>query len=236
MLTGYLSMSKEKTVKNCISVSKRRFFSALFMLMIGILAIASAVGLAEEVKITTIVPSQPTVSTVRGDRGAIGTTYKNMTDTQIGDNNFIVQGNVGIGVNDVRALTSPINGIATGNLSANYIWVRGAQQWISQARLGDWISIVPPPYVPGTVHFADTDGFVCACINFYDDPNKGSTMEGFTGPDPLLPWNTSRKVYVRNTKETPEMSITMPVKRGDYWKVTITPAAVASIMWIPFNT
>lgn len=64
----------------------------MILLISGVLGIAPTMIFAqEEIKITTIVPSQA-AGTVRGVRGAIGSTYKDKTDLEIGSNNFFVEG------------------------------------------------------------------------------------------------------------------------------------------------
>ncbi|MDO8536263.1 MAG: hypothetical protein Q7S30_04565 [Candidatus Omnitrophota bacterium] len=55
----------------------------------GLLVAASTIVFAEEIKVVTIVPSQ---AAIRGSRGAIGSTYKDMADSSIGADNFLVQG------------------------------------------------------------------------------------------------------------------------------------------------
>ena len=62
----------------------------IVLIVIGILVVTATILPAqEEIKITTIVPSQ---TTVRGNRGAIGSTYQDMSDAAIGNNNLVVQG------------------------------------------------------------------------------------------------------------------------------------------------
>ena len=50
-----------------------------------------------EIKLTTIIPNLPGQSMVRAKAGAVGTTYKNLTDAEIADGDLLVEGNVGIG-------------------------------------------------------------------------------------------------------------------------------------------
>lgn len=75
-----------------------------FLIMI---TFAVIINFAEEIKVTAIMPK----AGVRGDIGAVGTIYKNSV---VSDNNFVVQGNVGIGNTspvaalDVNSTTSGI--------------------------------------------------------------------------------------------------------------------------------
>ncbi|MDO8536040.1 MAG: hypothetical protein Q7S30_03410 [Candidatus Omnitrophota bacterium] len=71
-------------------MEKSRIAAVVFIVVMFITV--STIGFAQEqVKITTIVPSQ-TAGTVKGTRGAIGNTYKDKTDAVIGANNFLVEG------------------------------------------------------------------------------------------------------------------------------------------------
>ena len=69
-----------------------------------VITLAPAVSvIGEEVTLTTIMPGQ---DTLRVKRGAVGTSYKDSTnypDATIGDDNLIIEGNVGIGTDNPGA-------------------------------------------------------------------------------------------------------------------------------------
>ena len=76
----------------------------------------------------------------------------------------------------------------------------------------------------GTTYLAATDGFVCAWSNA-----ANSTIKGFT--DSSTPPTTQR---VGNFGDAAAFNhgLTMPVKKGDYWKVT----GAASVYWLPLGS
>jgi len=77
-----------------------------------------------------------------------------------------------------------------------------------------------------TVYYAETDGFVCGyasrALGVYDVQLAGST-----GPDPA---SLTKQIHVgANTA-----GITMPVKKGEYWKVWASGVGLSSkLSWIP---
>jgi len=75
------------------------------------------------------------------------------------------------------------------------------------------------------VYRADTDGFVVA----YAD-GLWSMIQGYTdSSDPPTTLRTQNNAW-----ETPHVSITMPVRKGDYWKVTSTLSG--TVYWMPLGT
>jgi len=94
-------------------------------------------------------------------------------------------------------------------------------QIIANAKsLGSWVSN-PSGYATSVT--ALTDGFVCAYVNSGSSQN----LNGYT------PTSTKR-VHFKNIGEeigTIHGSITMPVKKGDTWKVT----GASTVYWIPLS-
>lgn len=202
----------------------KKIRAALCVLIIVIAAIISVMGLAEEMRITTISPSQSTIRTVRG---AFGTTYRNRTDAEIGDNNFIVEGNVGVGEDDVKTLTT--GGVNTGNLNVNDIWLRGATppRWASQKRhFGAWVAYPSSTEMSIEDGPVDTDGFICAYT-------YNSALTGYTDDKPNPTTDVAHAVYYTNKIDT--VGITMPVKKGHYWKV-VGYRILTSVHWLPIDS
>lgn len=86
---------------------------------------------------------------------------------------------------------------------------------------GSWLS-----RTTDTVYQAATDGWVCAYNTGYND----GALEGFTdGSDPP----TTKRVGDRGGQaaDTYLASISMPVRSGDYWKVTNAD----TVWWLPLN-
>ena len=78
-----------------------------------------------------------------------------------------------------------------------------------------------------TVYHAATDGIVCA----YKRTSGGNEVTGFT--DGNNPPNTIRVRAGSNYTGKPDRySITMPVQKGDYWKVGYADA----VWWLPIGT
>jgi len=78
-----------------------------------------------------------------------------------------------------------------------------------------------------TVYQATTDGFVCA----YTDYADAAGVTGYT--DSSNPPSTIRARNKEDGEDWCYASITFPVKKGDYWKVTGT--SIAAIYWIPLG-
>ena len=74
------------------------------------------------------------------------------------------------------------------------------------------------------VYLASTDGFVCAYAN-----GGGNLPAGFT--DTSNPPTTQRTVSYSPGGESLSAGITMPVKKGEYWKVT----GCVTVYWIPLG-
>ena len=77
--------------------------------------------------------------------------------------------------------------------------------------------------VDSTSYLAASDGFVCA------DGGTANNVYGYTDED-----NPPTTLRVRSPAPGGAVghSITMPVKKGDYWKVT---GAVVNIYWLPIG-
>lgn len=96
--------------------------------------------------------------------------------------------------------------------------------WGTPTTFGAWDA--GAPWLTNTTYLAATDGFVMAT----SEDLQASTIEGFT--DGATPPTTSR---VHATWNLPggsqHISITMPVRKGDYWH--IDGAAANTIFWLP---
>ena len=86
------------------------------------------------------------------------------------------------------------------------------------ADLGAWVS-----KSNDTVYQADTDGFVCA-YNLTGGMDMNMFTDGDTPP-------TTVRVY-QATSESNTPGATMPVKKDDYWKVTLAGV----VFWIPLGS
>jgi len=84
--------------------------------------------------------------------------------------------------------------------------------------LGDWTS-----KLNNTVYEAETAGLVCA-----NTANGATVVSGYT--DAANPPTTLRVTNYGNGG-FPPVGITMPVKKGDYWKVT----GATTVQWIPLG-
>ena len=93
---------------------------------------------------------------------------------------------------------------------------------------GDWVS----GKSHDTSYEALTDGIVCA---YYSSGSSNPTVKGYTDendpPTTLVAINaaSSETSYRRSA------SVTFPVKRGDYWKVTDKDVTVDDILWLPLE-
>lgn len=87
-------------------------------------------------------------------------------------------------------------------------------------QLGDWVS-----KSDDTSYLALTDGFVCA----YSIGQ--ASMYAYT--DASNP-PTTQRVFQGNATGNNGPGITMPVKKGDYWKITAT-TGTKTVWWIPLN-
>ena len=76
-------------------VKRLRNLSLIVVALVIILAPALSVVAEEVITLTTVMPGQ---DTLRVKRGAVGLTYKSLTDAQIGNSNLLIEGNVGIGM------------------------------------------------------------------------------------------------------------------------------------------
>lgn len=97
----------------------------------------------------------------------------------------------------------------------------------SVVSLGDWDSST---YSINTIYQASTDGFVCATIN-------GGTTAGLTGITDANsePTTVRLRTYAEEVEGTVYQCLTMPVKSGDYWKITGQNESDSDIQWIPLS-
>jgi hypothetical protein len=97
----------------------------------------------------------------------------------------------------------------------------------SAARLGAWDA---SSYTTGTAYLAATDGFVVA----YSTNTSGTNviLTGLT--DASNPPTTTRLISTQVTTGGVHGTLTMPVIKGNYWKVTIANGN-AVVQWIPIG-
>ncbi len=136
-------------------------------------------------------------------------------------------GNVGIGT------TSPDSSKGTGGyLDAKDVYLRDTGKWASEGGggFGSWES-----KSVNTVYQATTDGFV-SVMAYGAGGNYDAWIGGYT--DSSNPPGTLRTASLaRDT--TMRYGITMPVKKGDYWRIVINvgdgSTAGYSIYWLPIG-
>jgi len=91
---------------------------------------------------------------------------------------------------------------------------------------GSWTNLdsLGNSLVAGSVYKATLDGFVCATT-----VNGATLISGYTdGSNPP----TTLRVTNYGNGAAPPVSITMPVKKSDYWKVT----GAITVYWLPFGS
>jgi hypothetical protein len=118
--------------------------------------------------------------------------------------------------------TSPVVPDATTSAqAASYGNVLSAVDAIpAQVGLGAWDA--GAPWVVNTSYLAATDGFVVG----YSDGSNG-LIKGYT--------NGSNPPTTQRWGQSYTTSICMPVKKSDYWKITIS-AGTPTIFWIPLGS
>ena len=83
------------------------------------------------------------------------------------------------------------------------------------------------------VYKAESDGFVCVHTDSLN--SDGGHIAGFTDgsnpPATLRSYCVTGAVYGAH----PVLNFTMPVKKGDYWKVTESGNGTPTILWIPIG-
>ncbi len=83
----------------------------------------------------------------------------------------------------------------------------------------------PAVFVAGGIYKAGTDGFVTAI-----SPGVSCAISGYTdGSNPP----TTRRNYARDTGGD---GLTMPVRKDDYWKITLDIGTLLTIQWLPIGT
>lgn len=159
-----------------------------------------------------------------------GVIYKSLTDDNVGNapasspTNWQLLQFVGLTGNETVAgiktfSSSPIVPLAvSSNQAANLGNIEAAI--VPQVGFGSWAS-----KLNNTVYLAATDGFVVACST---TPGYGAA--GYT--DSSTPPTTQRiGSYLAGDSAVPS-GITMPVKKGDYWKVT----NCSTVYWLPLGS
>lgn len=101
---------------------------------------------------------------------------------------------------------------------------------ISEVHFGEWDE---GPFTIHTLYLAETDGFVCAYLD-YMTPSQNE-IAGYTGPGPDIS-NLTMRVRDSNALGASSVAgITMPVRKGDYWYIfeSNTEPPNVTISWIP---
>ncbi|MDD5568199.1 MAG: hypothetical protein PHY88_03235 [Candidatus Omnitrophica bacterium] len=157
-----------------------------------------------------------------------------MTFNQSGT--MYLKGNVGIGttaptvpLHVVGATTGAVR-IVDGNQSSGYVLTsdaNGVGTWkANSGSFGDWEVMTP-----NVTYQASTDGFVVAkycCMG---------SISGYT--DSSSTPSRIRAFHKDNGDDADDSSgsITMPVRKGDYWKVVLEGSwSTCSIYWLPLGT
>lgn len=96
----------------------------------------------------------------------------------------------------------------------------GADVRTPYKKLGAWLA-----RASNTVYQALTDGFVCAITG------SAQIVSGYT--DGSNPPTTERQSNYGGAGAGQEASISMPVKKNDYWEVI--PTISATVFWIPLE-
>ena len=81
-------------------------------------------------------------------------------------------------------------------------------------------------YTKDLIYLAESDGFVVAHAE-----DTQARLVGLT--DGSNPPTTIRARVGDNTAISSQASITMPVRKGDYWKITYSPTGPPTIFWLP---
>jgi len=218
---------------------KKGFRKLIFTLVptVALTFLFTTLALPEDITMTTFYPAPFGVyREFRAERTAIGATYHDATQhcwpggpcaaPDIGANaDLVVEGNVGIGTVNPTTAANP-NGNTTGNLDVNDVWLRdanaGAGRWASETSggLGAWTA-----RSSGTTYLAATDGFTLATGSVLSAHIAGYT-DGGSPP-------TTRRITTSISPAAGEIhSFMMPVRKGDYWRVTNATA----VWWIPLGT
>ncbi|MHC4345346.1 MAG: hypothetical protein ACYSUP_11750 [Planctomycetota bacterium] len=86
------------------------------------------------------------------------------------------------------------------------------------------------------VYQADTDGFVCATIDATDKAYLQGYTDGSNPPTTLR--MRGHNTYSYSSPNSLENGMMMPVRKGDYWKVTSTGSGgspVVVVCWLPIG-
>jgi len=107
----------------------------VFAVILVFAALAWAAGEKEILELGTYVTGP--IDRLLANRMTIGPAYQpaSLPNSRVPDGNLLVSGNVGAGTTSPRS--NPPNAVATGNLDANDVFVRGSSRWASQGGGGN---------------------------------------------------------------------------------------------------
>ena len=147
------------------------------------------------------------------------------------------------------AAVSPVAPSYAGKLVIAEVTVVNGDVSISQSDIKDvrsFLSKVPPTIAFGSwasrlvdvVYTASTDGMVCATVKATDKACIQGYTDGNNPPTTLV--TLGNDTYKYSSPNYPLYGgLTMPIRKGDYWKVTTTDSKgtpVATIKWLPMGS
>jgi len=80
--------------------------------------------------------------------------------------------------------------------------------------------------VEDTSYLAATDGLVCCTAS-----TENALIQGYTDGDD--PPTTERVRDLGGSGSGNDAGLTMPVRKGDYWKITCAPGNLDDLFWLP---
>ncbi|UCD54667.1 MAG: hypothetical protein JSV93_03860 [Candidatus Omnitrophota bacterium] len=189
-----------------VKLLKNLFLMAIAALIIILAPPLNVIG-EEIVTLTTIMPSQ---DTLRVERGAVGTNYRQvetLTDEDIGDDNLLIEGNVGIGTTEPN---NKLEVIANNDYSAFKVEQTGTGSIASFDRSGGWtvFRINNEGAVTIQAENAVTDGLTISDTDFTNAINLGGNR--IIGTTSL--WDGDGNVGIGTT--TPEFNLSLAVDGG----------------------
>lgn len=190
----------------------------------GILYSSSGVGLCYSTyntgafNVVTLVGSGQTINISNGYYSATGT---------IGD---ILIGQTGTS-HTVKVLPAPILTSGASSYCLISQGTTGDPFWAPPRQFGAWDASKSI----GSIYQAPADGFVLAYITMTNSGGGGWSISGFTDSS-SNPTTLRVEQNVQAGSQQGTLAITLPVRKGDYWKVTVTAGggvAAEAIYWLP---
>ncbi|MDD1709241.1 MAG: hypothetical protein LUQ33_08755 [Methanoregulaceae archaeon] len=219
-----------------------------------IVCLFGSIGIATAAKPPQVPPETPSLlelvnelkATVAGLQTSVSDLWTNATEQQ-----SAIEAEVGARTGDVQALwanaSEQQNAIdyekAARDSADQALWTNAtAQQSMidaiqpaSTVHFGEWEGLQWGYFLPNTVYHAETDGFVVAWCSYYGTQVNGVAIVGYTGPSE----SSLREIVMDGTTDD-YASITLPVRKGDYWKVHTPPNPPITncytfIQWMPLT-